>query len=123
MKLGVLASRSIEDVKNVIDCVNYVTEKYFDEDLSCVLSGSGSKVEKAMIKECNEGFVDHVLFEPYFILNKAIKHDKTDFSVRNKQIVDNSDVLVVFTDDKEGGLEAVITYAKKKGKFVDLQKV
>ena len=123
MKLGVLASRSITDQETVDELVNYIVERYFEDDISCVISGSGSKVEKELIKICKDRYVDHVLFEPYFVVDKKSKHNPAHFFARNKQIVDNSDTIVIFWDQEDSGEEFAINYAKKKKKGVNVSMI
>ena len=123
MKLGVLASRSITDQETVDELIDYIVERYFEDDISCVISGSGSSVEKKLIQQCKDSHIDHVLFEPYFVVDKKSKHNPAHFFARNKQIVDNSDVVVIFWDQEDRGEEFAINYAKKKNKGVDVSRI
>jgi predicted Rossmann fold nucleotide-binding protein DprA/Smf involved in DNA uptake len=113
MKLGVCGSRSITDA----DWVNYHLDKWeSQEDVDCVLSGGAKGVDTLVEKWCEGNKVPHILFKPYHLIDTTQPYKKKFFFVRNKQIIDNADEMLILWDGVSGGTGWCINYAKERGK-------
>jgi predicted Rossmann-fold nucleotide-binding protein len=85
---------------------------------SVVVSG-GAKgadtVGKAWAKSRSLSFV---LFKPYHLIDTTVSYHPRYFFIRNKQIVDNSDLIVAFWNGESAGTRHAIRYAKSSQKPV-----
>lgn len=107
MKLAIVGSRNFDDynlLKSVIDNISPV-ERF--------ISG-GAKGADALAREYAR--VNKVDFIEY--LPEYKKYGKNAPLVRNRQIVDNADIVIAFWDGESRGTLYTIDYARKKGKRV-----
>lgn len=114
MKVGIIGSRNINDVDQVISNLESVLRGLDNESGGhIVILGGDSKGSERICKDYIEGTpYDYVLFLPYNFVASGVEHDPKFFYYRNKQIIDNSDYLIVFLDHEEGGVGKAFVYLK-----------
>lgn len=106
MKVAIIGSRSL------------YPEIKLDIQATEIVSGGAKGVDQQAEKYANKNGIKLTLFLPDYQRNgKAATH------IRNRQIVDYSDVMIAYWDGKSSGTDSTIRYAKAKGKqvFVILQ--
>lgn len=115
MRIGIIGSREFNNselVNSVLENATYVS------DTLLISSGKGSD---PIVKEyADELSMSVVVFRPYNFVDRRAPHRPDYFYFCNKQIIDNSDKVVVFYDGKEKCALAALEYAKSKGIQVDL---
>lgn len=99
MKLAIIDSRGITD----IDLSKYVTD-----DVRTIVSGGAKGVDQ--LAEC---FADKKRLSKYIIRPEYKKYGKSGAIIRNKEIVDYADKILVFWDGQSKGTKSVIDYAYK----------
>ena len=110
MKLGILGSRSITDDALVLKLV----DKYVKElKPSCILMGAAKGPDPAISHYAQSHNIDIVRFLPYHLIDVTANFDSKYFFIRTKQIVNNSDHLLVFWDTLSKGTQYAIRYAQK----------
>lgn len=114
MKVGILGSRSIDDVEQVISNFESVLRGLDNESGGHIsVLGGDSKGAERICKDYVEATpYDYVLFLPYSFVASGVDHDPKYFYYRNKQIIDNADYVVVFLDHEEGGVSKAFVYLK-----------
>lgn len=115
MRIGIIGSREFNNselVHSVLENATYVS------DTLLISSGKGSD---PIVKEYADDLsMSVVVFRPYNFVDRRAPHRPDYFYFCNKQIIDNSDKVVVFYDGKEKCALAALEYAKSKGIQVDL---
>jgi predicted Rossmann-fold nucleotide-binding protein len=111
MKLGVIGSRGFHDYELIT-----TTLRAFSKDTSCVLAGGAAGADALTESWCAENNVPFVLFKPYFLLDPYATYSVRHYFTRNKQIIDNADMVVAFWDGVSPGTKWGIGYAKKHNK-------
>jgi predicted Rossmann fold nucleotide-binding protein DprA/Smf involved in DNA uptake len=119
MKICIVGSRSITD-RNVVFNTIY---KFLDEHgllpAECVLlSGGANGVDSLVGEFARENGVDFVLFKPYHMLDNKAEFKTKYFFVRNRQMIDNADEVLVIWDGKSRGAAHAKEYAEKCNKDV-----
>ena len=119
MKIALVGSRSITSKEIVLSALYATIHKYTPKSVA-VISG-GAKGVDTVAREIakDEGF-DFILFKPYHMIDTTVEYDPKFFFTRNKQIVDNSDVVVVVWDGESHGTQHVIDYCRKRKKPFEL---
>ena len=113
MKLGVCGSRSITDK----DWVGYHLDKWEQaQTIEAVLSGGAKGVDTLVEEWCAGNEVPHVLFKPYHMVDTREPYKKKYFFIRNKQIIDNSDEVLILWDGVSGGTGWCINYCVERNK-------
>ena len=119
MRLAIIGSRTIVDsreIKSLIDSmIPYVIEK---ETPLTIISGGAKGVDTVVQEWASERQHDFILIKPYHLLDSRVPYEAKYFFVRNKQIVDNSDVIIAIWDEVSNGTHDTIRYAKKCNKQV-----
>ena len=117
MKIGVFGTRSISDDAAVIGSfVSTMREMKIDIKSSVFLVG-GAQGPSTFIKEYVDSMNgDTVLFKPWHLVNQSMQFSTLLFYLRNKQIVDNSDMVLAFQGDvKDTEIDSALRYADKMG--------
>ncbi len=116
MRLGIVGSRSItsEIVKEVIS--KFLDENGIRMENLTVLSGGAKGVDTIAREFCKELKIDYVLFKPYHLLDNQAAYIPRYYFIRNKQIADNSDAVLIIWDGISHGTGHMINYCTKKGK-------
>lgn len=121
MRIGVCGSRSIVDR----DEVYYHLDMFTNVDTIgevpniTVLSGGAKGVDQLAADWAKANGFDHVLFKPYHMIDTKAEYKPRYFFARNKQIIDNSDKVIVIWDGKSNGTKWCIDYLKKWRKTSD----
>ena len=98
MKIAIIGSRSIQS----ISLSEYVTAE--DE----IVSGGAVGVDRCAAEYARENNIKLTEFLPEYS-----RYSKTAPIIRNKQIVDYADEVLIFWDGKSKGTLSVIKYAEK----------
>lgn len=113
MRIGIIGSRQVTDNDVVYVCLGSKVRPLEDLCVPITFLGGGSKGSERIAHEWvrDEGY-DYVLFKPYNFVDTSVEHDPKYFFYRNKQIVDNSDAIIVFLHEEEAGVKKTIDYIK-----------
>lgn len=111
VKVGVIGSRDITNY-------DYVAGILSDHALNigCLLSGGAIGVDSCAQRWAEENAVPFILFKPYFLLDPQAGYSVRHYFTRNKQIIDNSDLVIAISNGDSPGTKWGINYAKKRGK-------
>ncbi len=119
MKIAVVGSREFTD-KNFI---KFIMRKYFSKD--CVLISGGAKgvdsiaeeiIDKVNSFNSNPGTcIKKIIFKPDWD-----KYGKSAGFIRNKDIIDNADMVLAFWDGTSKGTKHSIDLAIKAGKPINI---
>jgi hypothetical protein len=115
MRIGIIGSRGVTSTPIVESVLQEVVGPLQDDCTPLTFLGGGSKGSEriAALWASAEGY-DYVLFKPYNFVDTSADHDPKYFFYRNKQIVDNSDAVIVFLEDSENGVKKTIDYIKNR---------
>jgi hypothetical protein len=100
MKIGVIGSRTID----AADAAMYIREFMDSEEIEnfgtgwTFISGAADGVDEAVRFYCKEANHDHVRLKPYHMLDKHVEFSAKYYFKRNKQIMDNSDFMILLHD-------------------------
>lgn len=106
MKLAIIGSRSLK---------NIVLEQYVGVEVSEVISGGAVGVDACAAEYAKRKGLKLTEFLPQYN-----RYGRAAPIVRNKEIVDYADRMIVFWDGKSKGTLSVIKYAQKKGKLCQI---
>lgn len=113
MRLGIIGSRNINDIEQVTSNLESTLGALDSDNVHITALGGDSKGSERI---CRDYFAatpfDFVLFKPYSFVDRSVEHDPKYFFYRNKQIIDNSDYVIVFLDHEEGGVSKSFVYLK-----------
>lgn len=124
MRVVIIGSRSIANKDNP----NYEKEKELvrkavaaelaklPEQPFTVLSGGAKGVDTVAEEFAAENGLDFVLFKPYHLVDNKVEYMPRFFFSRNKQMIDNSDMVIAVWDEESNGAKHAIEYAKKRRK-------
>ena len=110
MKLAVIGSRSLEDQGPLYNALDVYRIKY---PTLCIISGGARGVDLMSDKYARSYCLDHICFKPYHLVDNKAPYTVRYFFIRNKQIVDNADMVLAYWDGKSGGTKSGIRYAQK----------
>lgn len=102
MKVAVFGNRDIEDEKLVLETFKYQLQlKILEmEDLPHVtLLHGGAAGPPKYIAQAYDGLFDIVVFKPWSMIWKHLHFSPLLFFYRNKQIVENADIVYIFTNN------------------------
>lgn len=85
---------------------------------SVVISGGAKGADTIAQYWARKAGLPFVLFKPYHLIDKTVSYHPRYFFTRNKQIVDNSELVVAFWNGESSGTRHAIRYAKSAGKHV-----
>lgn len=120
MKLAITGSRSITDKDWVYAQLNELLRQLHAKSKTAqsvvVLSGGALGIDTLVRGYCEDKKLDFVLFKPYHLVDNKVKFETKYFFARNRQIVDNADIVVCIWDGVSHGTSHVMEYAEKKSK-------
>lgn len=124
MRVGIIGSNSVTNKEEVNKIINAFIYSKKDETDSLVILGTGGKGVANFVKEwCEDSQTDFVEFLPYHLVDNKVDFSSKFFFIRNKQIIDNSDeVLVIWNGDCKD-VEYGIKYSQKKNLPIKVIKV
>lgn len=108
-KLGVVGSRSIEDPLYVYSCIEEVISRIGEKPV-CIVSGGAKGVDSYSAKYAEVNGIRMEEFLPNYKL-----YGKSAPFIRNKTIVENSDILLVIWDGESRGTVNSMQHAEKLG--------
>lgn len=124
MKVAICGSRSIDNyalVESVIDeALRELLPKFVGKGGVVLLSGGAKGVDQHAQTYAKTKNLPFVLFKPYHMLDSTEEYKPKYFFVRNKQLVDNADAVVVIWDGKSNGTQHAKRYAESRRKPVFL---
>jgi len=120
LRIAIVGSRDINDMGWFKDFVHYgVLEEIEGPNTYqaiTIISGGARGVDTLARDYAHAMDSDFIMFKPYHLIDNKVPYEPKYFFVRNKQIVDNSDVVIAVWDGKSKGTEDVIRYSKKRKK-------
>lgn len=111
MKLCILGSRSIDKAEFVFPVIERFIKDHTTGKIT-IIAGGAKGVDQLAKAYANSHGLDFVEFLPYHLLDKVPFSSKY-FFIRNKQMIDNADKVLVFWDGKSKGTEYGIKYSQK----------
>ena len=120
MRIAIIGSRHFANPKYVLEQMAHILDSIeVERQAVCfVTGGAKSGVDNIIKVFAAKGNVPHVEYEPHFVVDKSSKYTPRDFFTRNRQIVNNCDMLIAFVDPTDTGTLHAVAYADKKGKPV-----
>lgn len=118
MRIAIVGSRSITNKDKVFNQINkYLDKEGLDPALDVVfISGGASGVDSLVKEYADEYAADFILFKPYHMIDNKVAFDTKYFFVRNRQMIDNADKVLVIWDGKSRGAGHAKEYAEKRNK-------
>ncbi len=120
MKLAITGSRSIIDKDWVFaqldNILTEVQSKFKLKHPPVIVSGGAHGIDTFVREWSEEKGLDFVLFKPYHLVDNKVEFETKYFFSRNRQIVDNADIVVCLWDGVSHGTQHVMKYAEKKSK-------
>lgn len=117
----ITGARTIDDINAVyahMDLLLGAAEDFPRVDV--LLSGGQVGVDRIVESYARDNEIPFILFKPYGLLDNKAAHSTRHYFIRNKQMVDNSDWIIAFSDGVDAGTEDVINYARKRGKALTI---
>ena len=108
MKLAVIGSRNLTDID---------IDKYITADVEEIVSGGAVGVDRCAAEYARSKGLKLTEFLPEYE-----RYGRAAPIVRNKQIVDYADKVIVFWNGASKGTQSVIEYAQKTGKQCEIIK-
>ncbi|MBQ9162295.1 MAG: hypothetical protein IJX74_03370 [Clostridia bacterium] len=102
MKIAIIGSRTVT-VNNMGD--------YLPDGCDEIVSGGAAGIDTCAAEYAVQNGIKLTVFKPEYS-----KYGRAAPIVRNKQIVDYSDIVIAFWDGKSRGTKSVIDYCEKTGK-------
>lgn len=106
MKIAIVGSRGITNV-NIAQYINGKPE--------CVISGGAKGVDTLAAQYAQANGIKLLELRPDYA-----SHGRAATFIRNRQIVENADMVLAFWDGKSKGTQYTINHAKKLGKQVQI---
>ena len=116
MKICIIGSRSLDRAENILPIIDTFIKDHTTGKLT-ILSGGAKGVDQLSRKYSEANGIDFVEFLPYHLLDNVPFSSKY-FFIRNKQMIDNADKVLIIWDGKSKGTEYGIKYSQKKNKPV-----
>ena len=117
MRMAIVGSRNITDKDLVVEMFNEAIHQYAHGDDTITILSGGAKGVDTVAREIAKMYnLDFVLFKPYHMLDSSVEYEPKYFFTRNKQIADNSDVVVIVWDGKSSGTRHMLDYCKRHKK-------
>lgn len=111
MKLCIIGSRSIDKAEFVFPVIEKFIKDHTTGKITIIAGGAKGVDQLAKTYAVTHG-LDFVEFLPYHLLDNVPFSSKY-FFIRNKQMIDNADKVLVFWDGKSKGTEYGIKYSQK----------
>ena len=111
MNLGVVGSRSFADYKLLEAMLDKHINALEGKLIDTIISGGAVGADTLAVRYAKSNGIDWQEFKPEWSKYRG----KSAAVVRNKKIVDHSDILVAFWDGKSKGTAHTVRFAKEKG--------
>ena len=103
MKVAIIGSRNINHPVDL--------SRYIPQSTTTIISGGAKGVDSLAASHAKDNGIELVVFRPDYA-----KYGKGATFIRNRQIIDNADMVLAFWDGESKGTKYTIEYAIKKGK-------
>lgn len=121
MRVAIVGSRSIDNESLIFDEASVLIERYAPAiDNITIISGGAPGVDAVAERFANENGYNFICFKPYHLVNRRADYSPDYYFARNMQIVDNSDLIIVFWNGESGGAKQVIDYAGSRQKNIEV---
>jgi hypothetical protein len=110
MKVAIIGSRDFNDYSIIIENL-----KHYESNIKTVISGGANGADKLAERWAKENNKEIIIFLPDWK-----KYGKSAGIIRNKDIVENSDIIFAFWDGKSKGTKNSIDYATKLKKEIKI---
>lgn len=117
MRISVVTSRSLTDTSYIRSVMEVVLSTYKPDRL-VVLTGGAPGGDQTVKDWCRDRGIDHITFLPYHKLDRKAEFRPKYFFIRNRQLIANSDAVVVIVDEEQTDTTHAQEYGEKKGKEV-----
>jgi len=107
MKVAVIGSRNFNDYKLLSETLDIIN------DIDLIVSGGAKGADSLAEEYAFNNNIDTLVFKPDWK-----KYGRGAGIIRNKTIIENSDIVVAFWDSKSRGTKNSIDTARKLGKKV-----
>ena len=108
MKIGVVGSRTFDDYKLLTDTLEALVD-----NIEVIVSGGANGADKLAAKYAQNKNINLIEFLPQWQL-----HGRSAGIIRNRSIVQESDMILAFWDGLSKGTANTISRARKAGKTV-----
>lgn len=112
MKVAIIGSRTFTDYEKFKEKINELISLV--DVFPVILTGDADGADALARKYADRSGFDLIVFKP---INRYVKDAynllaNDCYYARNKQMVDNCDILIAFWDGESGGTKMTINYAK-----------
>jgi predicted Rossmann fold nucleotide-binding protein DprA/Smf involved in DNA uptake len=107
MKVAVIGSRDFNDYKTLKENIGKI------KNISLIISGGAKGADSLAEQYALENSIETLVIKPDWK-----RFNQGAGLIRNKQIVDSSDIVIAFWDAKSKGTAHAIEYAKKQNKEI-----
>ena len=107
MKVAVIGSRTFANKKLLFEILSKI------QDIDVIVSGGAMGADSLAEVYAKENNLSTIIYKPNYE-----KHGKSAPFVRNRQIVDDCDIVVSFWDGASRGTKYTMEYAEKQNKKV-----
>ena len=106
MKIGITGYRKFNDYQLFCSAL-------LDLQISKIIAGGATGADSLAQKYAHDNHISFMEILPLFKTDKSIPYHISHFHIRNRQIVDNSDLIIAFLHPISKGTKSTIQYAKK----------
>ena len=112
MKICIIGSRSIDKAEFVIPILDRFMKDHV-VGTPVILSGGAKGVDQITKSYAKANNINLVEFLPYHLIDNRTPFSSKYFFLRNKQMIDNADKVLIIWDTQSKGTEYGIKYAQK----------
>lgn len=112
MKICIIGSRSIDKAEFVIPIIDRFIKDHV-VGTPVILSGGAKGVDQITKSYAKVNNINLVEFLPYHLIDNRTPFSSKYFFLRNKQMIDNADKVLIIWDTRSKGTEYGIKYAQK----------
>jgi len=112
MKICIIGSRSIDKAEFVIPILDRFIKDHV-VGTPVILSGGAKGVDQITKSYAKANNINLVEFLPYHLIDNRTPFSSKYFFLRNKQMIDNADKVLIIWDTRSKGTEYGIKYAQK----------
>ena len=112
MKICIIGSRSIDKAAFVIPILDRFMKDHV-VGTPVILSGGAKGVDQITKSYAKANNINLVEFLPYHLIDNRTPFSSKYFFLRNKQMIDNADKVLIIWDTRSKGTEYGIKYAQK----------
>ena len=110
MNLAIIGSRDFDNYYLLETRINFIINQY---DIDCIISGGARGADLLGKRYAKENNINYIEYKPDWD-----KFGKAAGVIRNKDIINTSDIVIAFWDGKSKGTKNSIDIAKKQNKKI-----